>query len=173
MIETRRALGSVDPLTCLRIQCGQISQAEAGMTTLYACSAAGYAGVYPWSDPHCAPIGGGPPPATQPPATQPPATPPPATPPPATPPPATPPPATPPPATQPPPANYPETPETEIPTPETDLVVIGTPGQIAPIHAPARPGPQAWTAGLTDRLKTVPWWIWLLVATLIYRSTRK
>jgi len=48
-----RGLGTVDPITCQMIQCGLLSQAEAGTETLYECAAAGYAGVLPGTHPTC------------------------------------------------------------------------------------------------------------------------
>ena len=44
-----------DPSTCLKIQCGAISQAEAGIDLLADCSFDGFAGVRTCSDPLCAP----------------------------------------------------------------------------------------------------------------------
>lgn len=44
-----------DPAICLKIQCGAITQAEAGIDTLADCSLAGYAGVKTCQDPLCWP----------------------------------------------------------------------------------------------------------------------
>ncbi len=55
---TLAALG-VDADTCLRIQCGLITQAEAGLQTLYDCAAAGYAGARSALDPLCQELAGG------------------------------------------------------------------------------------------------------------------
>ena len=44
-----------DPTKCLQIQCGAISQAEAGIDLLADCSFDGFAGVRTCSDPLCAP----------------------------------------------------------------------------------------------------------------------
>ncbi len=50
MIQT---LGAVDPTLCLKIQCGLITQSQAGWQTLLECSQAGYAGVRSALDPVC------------------------------------------------------------------------------------------------------------------------
>lgn len=47
-----------DPVTCLKIQCGAISQAEAGMDLLADCSFAGFAGAMSCADPLCTPYCG-------------------------------------------------------------------------------------------------------------------
>ena len=44
-----------NPATCLQIQCGSISQAQAGLPLLAACSFDGFAGVRTCQDPLCAP----------------------------------------------------------------------------------------------------------------------
>ena len=55
---TLAALG-VNADTCLQIQCGLITQAEAGLQTLYDCAAAGYAGARSALDPLCQELAGG------------------------------------------------------------------------------------------------------------------
>lgn len=47
-----------DQDTCQQIQCGTITQEQAGMDLLQACSAAGYVGARVCGDPVCAPYGG-------------------------------------------------------------------------------------------------------------------
>jgi hypothetical protein len=47
-----------DPVTCLRIQCGDITQAEAGLDLLADCSFAGFSGSQSCADPLCSPYCG-------------------------------------------------------------------------------------------------------------------
>lgn len=47
-----------DPATCIKIQCGAISQSEAGPNLLVDCATAGFAGVRSCADPMCAPYCG-------------------------------------------------------------------------------------------------------------------
>ena len=46
---------TADQATCTQIQCGAITQDQAGMDLLEACSTAGYVGVKGCSDPACSP----------------------------------------------------------------------------------------------------------------------
>lgn len=48
-----------NPQTCLKIQCGSITQAEAGLDLLADCSFAGFAGAMSCEQPLCAPYCGG------------------------------------------------------------------------------------------------------------------
>jgi hypothetical protein len=48
-------LGDDFDSTCLQIQCGAISQSQAGMDTIMACARAGHVGVRSCLDPLCAP----------------------------------------------------------------------------------------------------------------------
>jgi hypothetical protein len=48
-----------DPVTCLKIQCGAISQEEAGLDLLADCSFDGFAGAMSCASPLCAPYCGG------------------------------------------------------------------------------------------------------------------
>jgi hypothetical protein len=48
-------LGDDFDSTCLQIQCGAISQSQAGMDTIMACARAGHVGVRSCFDPACAP----------------------------------------------------------------------------------------------------------------------
>ena len=56
-----RQLGTlgVDPTLCRKIQCGLITQSQAGYDLLLACSRAGYAGVRTAFDPVCQELAGG------------------------------------------------------------------------------------------------------------------
>ncbi len=47
-----------NPLTCLKIQCGAITQDQAGVELLADCSFAGFAGAQSCADPLCAPYCG-------------------------------------------------------------------------------------------------------------------
>ncbi len=47
---------AVDPQVCLAIQCGAMTQDQAGFDTLLACANAGYTGVRARTDPACAPF---------------------------------------------------------------------------------------------------------------------
>jgi hypothetical protein len=47
-----------DPVTCLRIQCGSITQEEAGLELLADCSFGGFAGAMSCASPLCAPYCG-------------------------------------------------------------------------------------------------------------------
>jgi hypothetical protein len=53
--EARYGYGEPDAATCLRIQCGGISQDEAGMKLIQDCANAGYAGARSCADPVCSP----------------------------------------------------------------------------------------------------------------------
>jgi len=168
VIETRakpQSLGAVDPQTCLAIQCGAISQQEAGLDTLLACSQAGYVGAIPWTDPRCEPFGGGPGTAFPQPPPEPEAQPEPAPEPEAAP--------DYQPAPEPEPApEYQPAPEPE-PAPEYEL--IGTPGEIeTPPVQPAQPALPGFTwETITSRLSTVPWWAWLVLALLAAQTLRR
>lgn len=48
-----------DPVTCLKIQCGAISQEQAGLDLLADCSFGGFAGAMSCASPLCAPYCGG------------------------------------------------------------------------------------------------------------------
>lgn len=50
--------GGPDPLLCLKIQCGAISQAEAGPELLDECALAGFSGALSCASPLCAPFCG-------------------------------------------------------------------------------------------------------------------
>jgi hypothetical protein len=55
VFEARYSRPEPDRATCLRIQCGGISQDQAGMQLIQDCANAGYAGVRSCMDPACSP----------------------------------------------------------------------------------------------------------------------